>query len=147
MATCTNPATALTVMKIAASGRAQTAGMSTRMTSQSRKHRGYRTQAAFAQYIRTLFPYAEPTGAGRQGRDILSTPGVWFELKARTGFNPLAALKQIEKEKAEITTADHGVAVLRMNGQGEANIGEWVVCMRVDTLTQLLKEAGYGQEG
>jgi hypothetical protein len=117
------------------------------MASQSRKHRGYRSQKVFAQYIRTLFPYAEPTGAGRQGRDILGTPGVWFELKARTGFNPLAALKQIEKEKAEITTADKGVAVLRMNGQGEANIGEWVVCMRVDTLTELLKEAGYGQEG
>ncbi len=126
------------------------------MTSQSRKHRGYRTQKVFAEYVRKLFPYAEPTGAGRQGRDILGTPGVWFELKARTGFNPLAALKQIEKEAAaDAKTSswemdgwpDKSVAVLRMNGQGEANIGEWVVCCRVDTLLELLKEAGYGQEG
>lgn len=125
------------------------------MPSQSRKHRGYRTQKVFAEYVRHVFPYAEPTGAGRQGRDILGTPGVWFELKARTGFNPIAALKQIEAEaKASAKGSsweldgmpDLSVAVLRMNGQGEANIGEWITCMRVDTLIQLLAEAGYGPE-
>jgi hypothetical protein len=121
------------------------------MASQSRKHRGYRTQKVFAEYVRKVFPYAEPTGAGRQGRDILSTPGVWFELKARAGFNPLAALKQAEGEAAGGLLAHedvaHVVAVLRMNGQGEANIGEWVTCMRVDTLLKLLEEAGYGPQG
>ena len=90
--------------------------------------------------MRDLFPYAEPTGAGRQGKDILSTPGVWFELKARTGFNPLAALKQIEVE----SESEHGIAVLRMNGQGEKSIYDWVVCMRVSTMKDLLREAGYG---
>ncbi|ATW69381.1 holliday junction resolvase [Streptomyces phage Manuel] len=114
------------------------------MTSQSRKHRGYRSQKVFADYVRPTFPHAEPTGAGRQGRDILSTPGVWFELKARSGFNPLEALKQMERE---CEGDDIQAAVLRMNGQGEANIGQWVVCLRVDTLLRLLKEAGYGQEG
>ena len=129
------------------------------VTSQSRKHRGYRSQKVFAEHMRDIFPYAEPTGAGRQGRDILSTPGVWFELKARAGFNPVAALKQIEKEIAEdlakrnesplvsFEGPELGVTVLRMNGQGEQNIGEWVVCMRVDTLKELLREAGYGPEG
>ncbi|UVK59133.1 holliday junction resolvase [Streptomyces phage JPandJE] len=131
------------------------------MASQSRKHRGYRTQKVFAEYVRKVFPYAEPTGAGRQGRDILSTPGIWFELKARTGFNPLAALKQVEKEAKETAedtwveldipgplepNIDLPIVVLRMNGQGEANIGEWVTCMRVDTLLKLLEEAGYGPQ-
>lgn len=96
----------------------------------------------FAEYIRGIFPYAEPTGAGRQGSDILSTPGVHWELKARTGFNPIAALKQIEADSSDAL----GVAVLRCNGQGEANIGEWVVCMRVDALLELLKEADYGSD-
>lgn len=119
------------------------------MPSQSRKHRGYRTQKVFADYVRRIFPYAEPTGAGRQGRDILGTPGVWFELKARSGFDPLAALKQIEKEQADQSGGGvgNGFAVLRMNGQGEKNIGQWVVCCRVDTLLDLLQEAGYGREG
>jgi len=96
----------------------------------------------FAEYIRDIFSYAEPTGAGRQGSDILSTPGIHWELKARTGFNPIAALKQIEADSSDAL----GVAVLRCNGQGEANIGEWVACLRVDTLKRLLVEAGYGPE-
>ena len=131
------------------------------MTSQSRKHRGYRSQKVFAEYMRDIFPYAEPTGAGRQGRDILGTDDIWFELKARAGFDPKSALKQAhteatkEAEKVWVELDIPGpledviplpVAVLRMNGQGEANIGEWVVCMRVDTLKELLKEAGYGAE-
>lgn len=129
------------------------------ITTQSRKHRGYRTQKVFAEYIRKLFPYAEPTGAGRQGQDILSTPGIWFELKARAGFDPKSALKQAHQEAdvshaAYLTALEFGVdqpaplpvAVLRMNGQGESNIGEWVACMRVDTLLSLLEEAGYGPE-
>lgn len=41
---------------------------------------------------------------------------------------------------------DIQAAVLRMNGQGEKSIGEWVVCLRVDTLVRLLKEAGYAAE-
>lgn len=111
------------------------------MASQSRKHRGYRSQKVFAEYIRDIFPFAEPTGAGRQGKDILGTPGISFELKARSGFDPKSALKQAHAEAEEYILP---VAVLRMNGQGEANIGEWVAVMRVDTLKQLLKEAEYG---
>lgn len=131
------------------------------VTSQSRKHRGYRSQKVFAEYIRDLFPYAQPTGAGRQGRDILGTPEVWFELKARAGFDPKSALKQAHQEataeaekiwvEADIPgplepNIDLPIAVLRLNGQGEANIGEWVACMRVDTLKKLLREAGYGAD-
>lgn len=126
------------------------------MPSQSRKHRGYRSQKVFAEYIRKIFPYAEPTGAGRQGRDILGTPGVWFELKARSGFDPKSALRQAHAEAERETDSlgveftitpdmvDLPIAVLRLNGQGEANIGEWVACMRVDTMIQLLNESGYG---
>jgi len=41
---------------------------------------------------------------------------------------------------------DVQAAVLRMNGQGEANIGQWVVCLRADAFMNLLKEAGYGPD-
>lgn len=113
------------------------------LTTQSRKHRGYRTQKVFAEFIQWLFPYAEPTGAGRQGKDILSTPGVHFELKARSGFEPKAAMKQA---RAEINESDIPIIILRMNGQGEANIGEWVALTDVDTMLKLLNQAGYGRD-
>lgn len=113
------------------------------MTSQSRKHRGYRTQKVFAEYIRTLFPYAEPTGAGRQGSDILGTPGLHWELKARTGFQPAAALKQVNEGKSE---DELGIVVLRLNGQGEQSIGKWVALVEVDTMIKLLGDAGYGNQ-
>lgn len=111
------------------------------MTSQGRKHRGYRTQKVFSEYIRPTFPFSEPTGAGRQGSDILGTPGIHWELKARTGFQPAAALKQVNEGKSE---DELGIVVLRLNGQGEQSIGKWVALVEVDTMIQLLKDAGYG---
>ena len=109
--------------------------------SQSRKHRGYATQRIFAEWLRgVLYRFAEPTGAGRQGRDILSTPGVWFELKARRGFSPLEALRQASKDAGD----ELPVAILRMDGQGEKSVEEWVACMRAGDLIRLLREAGYG---
>lgn len=110
--------------------------------SQSRKHRGYATQRLTAEYLRDVFPYAEPTGAGRQGRDILSTPGVAFECKARRGFSPLEALKQAE----DYAGPDIPVAVLRMDGQGEKSIDDWPCVIRFSQLKRLLKEAGYAPE-
>jgi hypothetical protein len=111
-------------------------------TSQSRKHRGYATQRIAADYVRDVFPYVEPTGAGRQGRDLLSTPGVWFECKARRGFSPLAALKQAKADAG----SDLPVGILRMDGQGEKSVSEWVAVLRFEDLKRLLKEAGYGPE-
>lgn len=112
------------------------------MASQSRKHRGYATQRIFADYIRGLFPFAEPTGAGRQGRDILSTPGIYFELKARAGFKPTEALKQTVAPALE--AGDLPIIIMRMNGQGEKNVGKWAVLTEVDVMLKLLEEAGYG---
>ena len=113
--------------------------------SQSRKHRGLRSQKVFAEYIRDLFPFAEPTGAGRSGKDILSTPGVYFELKARSGFDPVTALKQ--KVAPALEAGDLPIIIMRMNGQGEQNIGKWVALTEVDAMLRLLEEAGYGPEG
>lgn len=112
------------------------------MASQSRKHRGYDTQRIFAAHIRDLFPYAEPTGAGRPGKDILSTPGIYFELKARTGFNPTEALKQTVAPALE--AGDLPIIIMRMNGQGPKSVGKWVALTEVDVMMQLIREAGYG---
>jgi hypothetical protein len=68
-------------------------------------------------------------------------PGLDIEVKARTGFSPLAAMRQQEDRAAR---GDLAFALLRMDGQGPAVIGSWPVVIRLDTFTQLLRAAGYG---
>ena len=114
------------------------------MPSQSRKHRGYRSQKVLAMYLaENGFPFAESAGAGRSGSDVTGTIGIDWEVKARTGFNPTAAIKQLKERH---NGKDLPVAVSRLNGQGEANIGEWVTLLRLEDFVHLLREAGYGDK-
>jgi hypothetical protein len=114
------------------------------MPSQSRKHRGYRSQKVVAMYLAEHgFPYAESTGAGRPGTDITGTVGIDWEVKARKDFSPGATIKQL---KDRHNGKDLPVAVLRLNGQGEANVGEWVTLLRLEDFVELLREAGYGEQ-
>ena len=95
-----------------------------------------------AQYLAANgFPYAESTGAGRQGSDITGTVGIDWEIKARTNFSPGETMRQL-KDRAN--PLDLKVAVLRLNGQGEASIGDWVALLSFEQLVELLKAAGYG---
>jgi hypothetical protein len=75
------------------------------------------------------------------GSDITGMPGIDIEVKARRGFDPLAAMRQ-QADRAAL--GDLAFAVLRMDGQGPAVIGSWPVVIRLDTLTELLRAAGYG---
>jgi hypothetical protein len=109
--------------------------------SQSRKHRGYKSQKIVANYLAANgWPYAESTGAGRSGTDITGTIGIDWEVKARKDFNPSAAIKQLKERH---NGKDLPVAVLRLNGQGEVSITEWVTILRLEDFVTLLKEAGY----
>lgn len=111
------------------------------MPSQSRKHRGYRTQKVGAMHLaENGFPYAESTGAGRSGTDITGTVGIDWEVKARTGFEPSAVMKQLKDRD----TGNLGIALLRLNGQGEQSVGDWVCLLRFDDVITLLRDAGYG---
>lgn len=114
------------------------------MPSQSRKHRGYRSQKVLAMYLaKNGFPFAESTGAGRSGSDITGCVGVDWEVKARTGFNPSSAITQL-KERAK--NGILGLVCLRLNGQGEQKIKDWVVVLRLEDAVNLLREAGYGDK-
>lgn len=112
--------------------------------SQSRKHRGYASQRIVADWFRSHgWPYAEPVGAGRDGSDITGLVDIDVEIKARRGFNPKAALEQLEDRDVDGLLP---FAVLRLDGQGPASIGAWPVLMRLDRFTQLLLDAGYGDQ-
>ena len=109
--------------------------------SQHRKHRGMRTQQLVAEWLADRgWPFAQSAGAGRSGADVTGTPDVCVEVKARANLDPLAWVKQAEK------SADGRLpfAVVRCNGQGEADPGQWVAFLRLSDLTNLLRAAGYG---
>ena len=110
------------------------------MSANSRRHRGMRTQKLVAEYLAANgWPFAESTGAARQGSDITGTPDLAIEVKARTGFDPLAWVRQAEK------SADGRVpfVVFRCNGQGE-QAGDYPALIRTRDLVALLRQAGYG---
>jgi hypothetical protein len=113
------------------------------MTSQSRKHRGYASQKIVADYLRAHgWDNALPVGAGRDGSDVTGIPGLDIEIKARTKLNLSGLMKQLRERKLN---TGMGVGILRLNGQGEAAIQDWVAVLRLEDLVYLLKASGYGR--
>jgi hypothetical protein len=105
--------------------------------SQSRKHRGYRTERVIESY---LSQWWENASVGRgAGKDIHNVP-FDCEIKARTEFAPLSWLKQVTKRARG---KELPFVVCRMNGQGE-DAAEYLAFMRFGDLVQLLLMAGYG---
>jgi hypothetical protein len=74
------------------------------------------------------------------GKDIHNVP-FDIEVKARTDFQPLAWLKQVEKRAA--VPDELPIVVCRMNSQGE-DPEKYLAFMRFQDLVQLLLKAGYG---
>lgn len=112
------------------------------MASQSRKHRGYRSQKVVANYLASHgFPHAESTGAGRAGTDITGTIGIDWEVKARRGFKVTDAINQA---KERLDPRDIPVIVMRPDGWGEARVHDWPAIVPLSVMTTLLQEAGYG---
>ena len=105
--------------------------------SQSRKHRGFRTERVVAEYLRHWW---EGASVGRgSGRDILNVP-FDCEVKARTGLDIKGTLRQIESRTSESGLL--GFACFRLNGQGEQP-SDYVAMLRLGDLVQLLRDAGY----
>jgi len=105
--------------------------------SQSRKHRGFRTERVVADYLRRWWEGAQ-VGRG-SGRDILNVP-FDCEVKARTGLDVVGTLRQIETRTAESGLL--GFACFRLNGQGE-QAQDYVAMLRLGDLVELLRAAGY----
>lgn len=109
--------------------------------SQHRKHRGYESQRIVADYLRENgWPYAEPTGAGRQGTDVTGVLGVDVEVKARRALDLTGTTRQQAERIADGVVP---VAVIRPDGYGPARIAEWPALLPLSVLVALLREAGY----
>jgi hypothetical protein len=105
--------------------------------SQSRKHRGFRTERVVAEYLKRWW---EGASVGRgNGRDILNVP-FDCEVKARSKIDITGTLRQIESRTKESGLL--GFATFRLNGMGETP-SEYVAMLRLGDLVQLLRDAGY----
>jgi hypothetical protein len=105
--------------------------------SQSRKHRGFRTERVVAEYLRRTW---EGASVGRgNGRDILNVP-FDCEVKARSKIDITGTLRQIKARTDESGLL--GFACFRLNGQGEKP-EEYVAMLRLVDLVELLVAAGY----
>ena len=99
--------------------------------TRSRKDRGMRTERIVAAYLSQWWRSAS-IGRGA-GKDIHNVP-FDIEVKARTDFQPLAWLKQVEKRTQG---KELSAVVCRMNGQGE-DASQYLAFMRFQDLIQLL---------
>ena len=109
--------------------------------SQSRKHRGYRTEKVVAAYLSRWWPHAVANGAGRSGNDVTGVP-IALEIKARSSFQPKAWIDQVTKRSNGGESPS--VVVCRMNGQGE-DAEKYLAFMQLSDLVNLLLKAGYGE--
>jgi hypothetical protein len=108
------------------------------MASQHRKHRGYATERLVANYLQQWWQAAS-VGRG-QGKDVLNVP-FDIEIKARNSLDIKGTLRQIKARTDK--TGELGFACFRLNGQGEASVGEFVCMLPLSDLVQLLRKAGY----
>ena len=99
--------------------------------TRSRKDRGFRTERVVAAYLSLWWRNAS-IGRG-SGKDIHNVP-FDIEVKARSDFQPLAWLKQVEKRSQG---NELSAVVCRMNGQGE-DASQYLAFMRFQDLVQLL---------
>lgn len=106
-----------------------------------RRRRGAETQRTVAAYLAGHgWPYATDAGAGRSGVDVLGTPGLSWEVKARRSLDLLAWLRQASREDGALPLVCH-----RPDGMGPASVADWPVTMRLADIVWLLREAGYGE--
>lgn len=109
------------------------------MASQHRKHRGYATERAVADYLRTWWHGANVQRGN--GKDVINVP-FDLEIKSRSTFSPMEWLRQV-KARAK-SSGELAAVVVRMNGQGTTQIGDYLAFMKFEDLVQLLLMAGYG---
>ena len=102
--------------------------------------KGKRVPKLHAAYLQTWWPLAEANPNGRNGRDILGTPGVWFEDKTPQAFRPAAFIAQAAKGAA---TADEVPVVTYWPKGVWADIDKTIAMMPTPWLMRLLQEAKY----
>lgn len=110
------------------------------------KAKGTAAESALVRFLSGQgFPNAERralTGQFDQG-DVTGTPCLAWEVKNHKTYHFPAWLKETETERIN-AKADFGILVVKPNGVGLTNAGQWWAVMSVADVVNLLRDAGYG---
>ena len=110
------------------------------------KTKGTAAESALVRFLSGQgFPNAERralTGQFDQG-DVTGTPCLAWEVKNHKTYHFPAWLKETETERIN-AKADFGILVVKPNGVGLTNAGQWWAVMSVADIVNLLRDAGYG---
>lgn len=121
------------------------------------RDRGNRLQNALAAYLTRWWVHAESAGAGRQGTDVLGTPGVVWEAKTASNFKrdfrPASWVEQsirhalarhwLNEETGRSMPPPVPVVVYFPPGIGAQNTGNALAIVPLHVLMRLLEEAEY----
>jgi hypothetical protein len=121
--------------------------------------RGNALQNTLARYLARWWEHAESAGAGRNGSDVLGTPGVVWECKTAAQFRPAAWVAQAKMhgridigncrctQIPELPPCEHHldlpVVVYFPPGLGEANTANAMAIVPLHVMMRVLTEAGY----
>jgi len=111
------------------------------MTAASRKQRGRETEHAVAEALRPIFPLAVRVPASLPGADVLNTPGLTVEVKARRDLNLPAWLKQASSRSSPDVLP---VVISRPDGYGPERVQIWPVHIPLWAFLVLLERGGFG---
>ena len=110
------------------------------------RDRGTRLQNALADYLRAWWPAAESAGSGRQGRDVLHTPGVWWECKTAADGEHRPGQFMAQAIKGALTsgstTVDVPVPVVVWFPPGTADASRAIAMLPLGELMTLLCDSG-----
>jgi hypothetical protein len=114
------------------------------------RDRGVRLQRAAAAYLQQWWPHAESNPNGRNGTDILGTPGVAWEIKTAREFRPAAFVRQARTAAAGMQLGGIPpvipVVVYYPDGCGDRSTADVLAILPVSSLMGLLEQARYTPE-
>ena len=110
------------------------------------RQKGTAAESAVVRFLRAHgWPFAERralTGALDQG-DVTGTPGICWEVKNHRSYKFPEWMRETVEE-TENAGAEVGVLVVKPNGVGITAVGDWWCVLSLSALTDLLRDAGYG---
>ena len=110
------------------------------------KQKGTSAETAFVRFLqKTGWPYAErrALASANDLGDVVGTIGLCWEVKNHKTYKIPAWLDETKVE-TDNSKSDYGILVVKPNGVGLNSVDKWWAIMDVESMTKLLRDAGYG---